>query len=92
MCIIKMSSQYAKLGNACNGNTVAITNNDKYIKIDSKVYDVINVQPLYYPGHSQYFKNNLLYQNEKYPEELKAYDIPDSSAGSFAPCKSCSTK
>ena len=53
---------------------------------------MINVQPLYYPGHSQYFKHNLLYQNEKFPEELKAYDIPDSSAGSFAPCKSCSTK
>jgi hypothetical protein len=87
-----MSSQYAKLGNACNPNTCAITNNDKYIRTNSKIYDMIDKPMLYYPGHSQYFKHNLLYQNERYPEELKAYSIPDTSNDAFLPCKSCSSK
>ena len=78
---------YAKMKQLCNTVSVAYTNNDKYIPLNSKIYDEIKIKfnPLSHPS-----SNNT---QHKMPEDLKNFEqvvkksySEHKKAGGCIPC------
>jgi hypothetical protein len=72
-----MSYKYVKLGNNCKMNTIAITDNNKYIMPQSYVYNIHNTYLNRYPGHDENiisaFLNPIDPENTKSIKSLDEY-------------------
>lgn len=67
------SFSYSKLGSSCHlQKNCALTSNNKYILPDDNNYYKRFTPMMYYPGHENGVKNNIIY-NISEPEHIKAY-------------------
>lgn len=80
---------YCKLGNNCRSQTVALTDNTKFISPCNSVYSKQSTYMYKYPGHDQPIMHQIDYDGH-HPEHIKAgFNGHIKSTGS---CKSCGTQ
>ena len=66
-------TEYAKQGRSCYPVTPALTDNRKFLPLDTPVYFQPYTYMLQYPGYSGDFVTNV--RDTKNPEEIKAFNI-----------------
>ena len=83
---------YCILGNNCRMQTVALTDNTKFISPCNSVYSKKCTIMYKYPGHDNPIINQIQDSDHHHPEHIKAmFHEENETRNKLVSCKSCGT-